>query len=102
MKLTASKFKARGAFGRVSGFARAHYGGLLLCLFFSAIALWAFVFWKYGIAPPQQTEDVSVRIVKVKEADLRKITDDIKERRKASESAIEKNFPDPFIKSEAQ
>lgn len=98
MKLTSSKFNARGVVGKIPRFARAHYGGLLLCLFFATIALWAFVFWKFGISPPRQTEDVNIRIVKVKEADLRKITDDIKEREKAYNSVSEKIFSNPFIK----
>lgn len=103
MKSISTKFNIKAAGGGIARFIWTHYGGILLALFFLSVTIWAFVFWRYGIAPPQPVQNIDTKIVKVKEADLRKITDDIKERQKTSESVMEKIFIDPFTKpQEAQ
>ena len=98
MKTASTKFNMGRAGDKIAGFIWAHYGGILLSLFFLSIAVWAFVFWRYGIAAPQPVQNFDARIIKVKEADLRKITDNISERDKIYDSILEKTFTDPFIK----
>ena len=88
---------------RALSFLKARFSAILLLIFFAAVATGAFIFWYYAIGTPRAQPDVEVKIVKIKESDLRKILDDIKSREPAQEDILNKTIPNPFVKpAEAQ
>ena len=88
---------------RALSFLKARFSAILLLIFFAAVAAWAFIFWYYAIGTPRAQLDVEVKIVKIKEGDLRKILEDIKARESAQDGILNKTISNPFVKpAEAQ
>lgn len=103
MKSIKAKFNLREIAARFPSFLRARFGAILLVVFLSAIAAWALIFWRYGLEVSGAEPDVELKIVKIKENDLRGVLDDIKARESAQSDVMNKTIPNPFIKpSEAQ
>ena len=103
MKSTKFKFNIGKTAARALSFLKARFSAILLLIFFAAVAAWAFIFWYYAIGTPRAQPDVEVKIVKIKEGDMRKILEDIKARESAQEEILNKTIPNPFVKpAEAQ
>ena len=88
---------------RALSFLKARFSAILLLIFFAAVAAWAFIFWYYATEASRAQPDVEMKIVKIKENDLREILSGIKARESAQEETLNKTIPNPFVKSaEAQ
>jgi len=98
MKSIKIKFNVREIIARTLSFLRARFSVILLLIFFAVVAAWAFIFWYYAIGTPRARPDVEVKIMKIKEGDMRKILEDIKARESAQGAILEKSIPNPFVK----
>src|SRR3972149_12161613 len=98
MKPIRIKFNIKEAAARTLGVLKTYFSAILLLIFFAAVAAWAFIFWYYAIGTPRARPDVEVKIVKIKEGDMRKILEDIKARESAQGAILEKSIPNPFVK----
>ena len=103
MKPIRIKFNIREAAARTLGVLKIYFSAILLLIFLATVATWAFIFWYYATEAPRVQPDVEVKIVKIKENDLREILGDIKARKAAQEEILNKTIPNPFVKpAEAQ
>lgn len=82
----------------IAGFTKRHYDAALFLLFFISIILWGVVFWRYGYVVTYQKLAVSFKPLTVKEAELRRLVDDINKRKESRAAILEKTFSNPFIK----
>ena len=103
MKPIRIKFNIREAAARTLGVLKTYFSAILLLIFLAAVAAWAFIFWYYATEASRVQPDVEMKIVKIKENDLREILSGIKVRESAQEETLNKTIPNPFVKSaEAQ
>src|SRR3989338_5917470 len=97
------KFNIKEAAARTLGVLKTYFSAILLLIFLAAVAAWAFIFWYYATEASRVQPDVEVKIVKIKENDLREILGDIKASKAAQEEILNKTIPNPFVKpAEAQ
>ena len=103
MKPIRIKFNIREVAARTLGVLKTYFSAILLLIFLATVATWAFIFWYYATEASRAQPDVEMKIVKIKENDLREILSGIKARESAQEETLNKTIPNPFVKSaEAQ
>ena len=103
MKPIKIKFNIREVAARTLGVLKTYFSAILLLIFLAAVAAWAFIFWYYATEASRAQPDVEMKIVKIKENDLREILGNIKARKAAQEEILNKTIPNPFVKpAEAQ
>src|SRR3989344_4808987 len=103
MKPIRIKFNIREVAARTLGVLKTYFSAILLLIFLAAAAAWAFIFWYYATEASRVQPDVEMKIVKIKESDLREILSGIKVRESAQEETLNKTIPNPFVKpAEAQ
>jgi len=103
MKPIKIKLNIREVAARTLGVLKTYFSAILLLIFLASVAAWAFIFWYYATGASRVQPDVEMKIVKIKENDLREILSGIKVRESAQEETLNKTIPNPFVKSaEAQ
>ena len=103
MKPIKIKLNIREVAARTLGVLKTYFSAILLLIFLASVAAWAFIFWYYATEASRVQPDVEMKIVKIKENDLREILSGIKVRESAQEETLNKTIPNPFVKSaEAQ
>lgn len=98
MKSGGIKLNTKTIIPAMAGFVRRRYGAVLFLLFLIFIVLWGVIFWSYGYVATYQKPVVSVKPLAVKEAELRRLVDDINKRKESRDAVLAKTFSNPFIK----
>ena len=99
MKPIKIKFNIREVAARTLGVLKTYFSAILLLIFLAAAAAWAFIFWYYATEVSRAQPDVEMKIVKIKESDLREILSGIKARESAQGEILNKTIPNPFVRS---
>lgn len=99
MKSIKVKFNLYKIIARILSVLKMHFSAILFLVFLLSVVVWALIFWYYGIGISRSQSEVEVKIIKIKESDLRKILDDVQARSAAQEIILDKSIPNPFIKS---